>query len=210
MTTIDKIEIEKFSKLAKDWWNPNGKFKPLHLFNPSRIKFIKEKLISHFNIDSNKAKPLAGLKILDIGCGGGLLCEPLNRLGATIIGIDVITPSKSDKWDTPQFQYRKYGWWSQEDFMPGMYVKELYLDKVEFAGMIANGRVFRGDKGRYVTFLTLGVGNGQYIDVTIKRAFAYSDHDVVWGQGTIRHSNNSDYVECFDSKGFRLERFSEA
>ena len=78
---------------------------------------------------------------------------------------------------------------------------------VEFAGMIANGRVFRGDKGRYVTFLTLGVGNGQYIDVTIKKAFAYSDHDVVWGQGTIRHSNNSDYVECFDSKGFRLEKF---
>jgi len=88
LTTIDKIEIEKFSKLAKDWWNPNGKFKPLHLFNPSRIKFIKEKLISHFSIDRNKAKPLAELKILDIGCGGGLLCEPLYRLGATITGID--------------------------------------------------------------------------------------------------------------------------
>jgi 2-polyprenyl-6-hydroxyphenyl methylase/3-demethylubiquinone-9 3-methyltransferase len=88
LTTIDKIEIEKFSKLAKDWWNPNGKFKPLHLFNPSRIKFIKEKLISHFNIDRNKDKPLAELKILDIGCGGGLLCEPLNRLGATMTGID--------------------------------------------------------------------------------------------------------------------------
>ncbi len=88
MTTIDKIEIEKFSKLAKDWWNPNGKFKPLHLFNPSRIKFIKEKLISHFNIDRNKAKPLEELKILDIGCGGGLLCEPLSRLGAAMTGID--------------------------------------------------------------------------------------------------------------------------
>jgi len=129
------------------------------------------------------------------------------RTEAKRVGIEVITPSKSDKWDTPEFQYRKYGWWSQDDFMPGMYVKELYLDKVEFAGMIANGRVFRGDKGRYVTFLTLGVGNGQYIDVTIKKAFAYSDHDVVWGQGTIRHSNNSDYVECYDSKGFRLEKF---
>ena len=55
--------------------------------------------------------------------------------------------------------------------------------------------------------LTLGVGNGQYIDVTIKKAVAYSDHDVIWGQGTIRHSNNSDYVECFDSKGFRLEKY---
>ena len=88
MTTVDKKEIEKFSKLAKDWWNPNGKFKPLHLFNPARIAFIKEKLISHFRLDPNSSKPLRGLKILDIGCGGGLLCEPLNRLGATITGID--------------------------------------------------------------------------------------------------------------------------
>ena len=88
MTTVDKIEIEKFSKMAKDWWNPKGKFKPLHLFNPVRIKFIKEKLISHFKIDINNEKPLKQLKILDIGCGGGLLCEPLYRLGATITGID--------------------------------------------------------------------------------------------------------------------------
>ena len=88
MTTIDKIEIEKFSKMAKDWWNPKGKFKPLHLFNPARIEFIKEKLISHFKLDPNSEKPLEKLKILDIGCGGGLLCEPLNRLGATITGID--------------------------------------------------------------------------------------------------------------------------
>ena len=74
--------------MAKDWWNPNGKFKPLHLFNPARIAFIKEKLISHFRLDPNSSKPLRELKILDIGCGGGLLCEPLNRLGATITGID--------------------------------------------------------------------------------------------------------------------------
>ena len=88
MTTVDKIEIEKFSKLAKDWWNPNGKFKPLHLFNPARIAFIKEKLISHFKRDLNNKKPLKKLKILDIGCGGGLLCEPLSRLGGIMTGID--------------------------------------------------------------------------------------------------------------------------
>ena len=88
MSTVDKTEIEKFSKLAKDWWNPNGKFKPLHLFNPTRIQFIKEKLISHFNLNTNDEKPLKKLNILDIGCGGGLLCEPLNRLGAEITGID--------------------------------------------------------------------------------------------------------------------------
>jgi 2-polyprenyl-6-hydroxyphenyl methylase/3-demethylubiquinone-9 3-methyltransferase len=80
LTTVDKTEIEKFSKLAKDWWNPKGKFRPLHLFNPARISFIKDKLISHFTLNPNSEKPLEKLKILDIGCGGGLLCEPLNRL----------------------------------------------------------------------------------------------------------------------------------
>ena len=88
MTTVDKKEIEKFSKLAKDWWNPSGKFKPLHLFNPVRIKFIKEKLISHFYLDPKDSEPLKNISILDIGCGGGLLCEPLKRLGATVTGID--------------------------------------------------------------------------------------------------------------------------
>ena len=88
MTTVDKIEVEKFSKLAKDWWNPEGKFKPLHQFNPSRIQFIKERLISHFKLNSNTEKPFKDINILDIGCGGGLLCEPLKRLGASITGID--------------------------------------------------------------------------------------------------------------------------
>ena len=88
MTTVNKTEIEKFSKLAKDWWNPNGKFKPLHLFNPTRISFIKEKLNSYFKLNSNTDEPLKKLKILDIGCGGGLLCEPLSRLGAEMTGID--------------------------------------------------------------------------------------------------------------------------
>ena len=88
MTTVNKIEIEKFSKIARDWWNPKGKFKPLHLFNPARIKFIRQKLISYYKKNENSEKPLKNLKILDIGCGGGLLCEPLNRLGANITGID--------------------------------------------------------------------------------------------------------------------------
>ena len=88
MNTVDKKEIEKFSKLASEWWNPNGKFKPLHLFNPARIKFIKEKLISHFRLNPEDSEPLRNISILDIGCGGGLLCEPLKRLGATVTGID--------------------------------------------------------------------------------------------------------------------------
>ncbi len=88
MSTIDKIEVEKFSKIASDWWNPNGKFKPLHVFNPARIKLIKEKIISYFSLDPNSKNPLSKISILDIGCGGGLLCEPLKRLGAEITGID--------------------------------------------------------------------------------------------------------------------------
>ena len=88
MSTIDKREIEKFSKLAKDWWNPNGKFKPLHIFNPARIKFIKDKLISHFDLNPEAKEPLNKINLLDIGCGGGLLCEPLTRLGAKVTGID--------------------------------------------------------------------------------------------------------------------------
>ena len=87
--TLDKKEIEKFSRIAEEWWNPTGKFKPLHKFNPIRIKYIKDNLINDFDL-KNKKKPLQGLKILDIGCGGGLLSEPLARLGAKVTGIDPI------------------------------------------------------------------------------------------------------------------------
>ena len=85
--TINKKEIEKFSKIAEEWWDPNGKFKPLHKFNPIRISYIKENIINSFNI-TNKKKPLNKVKILDIGCGGGLLSEPMSRLGANVTGID--------------------------------------------------------------------------------------------------------------------------
>ena len=85
--TINKKEIEKFSKIAEEWWDPKGKFKPLHNFNPLRISYIKDNIIKNFNIQK-KDKILSGVKILDIGCGGGLLCEPMSRLGAEVFGMD--------------------------------------------------------------------------------------------------------------------------
>jgi 2-polyprenyl-6-hydroxyphenyl methylase/3-demethylubiquinone-9 3-methyltransferase len=85
--TINKKEIEKFSKIAEEWWNPEGKFKPLHKFNPIRISYIKENIIKTFKINQKKT-PLKNIKILDIGCGGGLLSEPMCRLGADITAID--------------------------------------------------------------------------------------------------------------------------
>jgi len=86
-STINKKEIDKFSKIAEDWWNPEGKFKPLHQFNPERIKYIKDNTIKHFKLINND-KPFKNLNILDIGCGGGLLSEPMSRLGGNVTGID--------------------------------------------------------------------------------------------------------------------------
>ena len=85
--TINKKEIDKFSKLADEWWDPEGKFKPLHNFNPVRLRYIKDTIIEKFGTKSEKL-PLKDIKILDIGCGGGLLSEPLSRLGAKVTGID--------------------------------------------------------------------------------------------------------------------------
>tara|TARA_A100001011_G_scaffold29404_1_gene28510 strand:+ start:100 stop:828 length:729 start_codon:yes stop_codon:yes gene_type:complete len=85
--TINKKEIEKFSKIAEEWWNPEGKFKPLHRFNPIRIQYIKDNIINHFRL-KNKINPLKNINLLDIGCGGGLLSEPMSKLGANVTGID--------------------------------------------------------------------------------------------------------------------------
>ena len=87
-TTINKEEIQKFSKLADEWWDVNGKFKPLHMFNPIRIEYITQEIKKYYKIKKDKTNFLEGLNILDIGCGGGLISEPMARLGGEVTGID--------------------------------------------------------------------------------------------------------------------------
>ena len=89
MSTINKDEIQKFSNLADEWWDVNGKFKPLHMFNPIRIEYILDEISKHFKLDKQKKLFLKNLEILDIGCGGGLISEPIARLGGNVTGIYV-------------------------------------------------------------------------------------------------------------------------
>ncbi|MGI3169739.1 bifunctional 2-polyprenyl-6-hydroxyphenol methylase/3-demethylubiquinol 3-O-methyltransferase UbiG [Pseudooceanicola sp. C21-150M6] len=86
--TIDPAEVAKFEAMAADWWNPHGKFKPLHMMNPVRLDYITRQIAAEFDRDLGTDRPFQGLRLLDIGCGGGLLCEPMARLGATVIGAD--------------------------------------------------------------------------------------------------------------------------
>jgi len=86
--SIDPDEVAKFSAIAAEWWDPKGKFRPLHRFNPVRLRFIRETAERHFGIEPGRLRPLEGLRLLDIGCGGGLVCEPMARLGAVVTGVD--------------------------------------------------------------------------------------------------------------------------
>ena len=87
-TTIDQNEVDRFSAMAAEWWSPTGKFKPLHKFNPVRLAYIRDKAAENFSRNPKTAKPLEGLRVLDIGCGGGLLSEPVARMGAEVVGAD--------------------------------------------------------------------------------------------------------------------------
>ncbi len=88
--SIDPGELEKFRAMAEEWWDPDGKFRPLHKFNPVRLKYIRDAACAHFDLDTASLTPFSGLTVLDAGCGGGLLCEPLARLGASVTGIDAV------------------------------------------------------------------------------------------------------------------------
>ncbi len=86
--SVDPGEVARFSAMAEAWWDPEGDFRPLHALNPVRLGFIRDRVAAHFGRAPGESEPLAGLRVLDIGCGGGLLCEPMRRLGATIVGVD--------------------------------------------------------------------------------------------------------------------------
>ena len=86
--SVDVAEVERFSRLADEWWTPNGKFAPLHRFNPVRLAFIRDQALIRFGRDPGARRPFEGLRLLDIGCGGGLLCEPMARLGFEVTGVD--------------------------------------------------------------------------------------------------------------------------
>ena len=90
-STVDPAEVAKFEAMAAEWWNPNGKFKPLHMLNPCRLDYITSQIASEFDRDLTTSRPFKGLRILDIGCGGGLLSEPMSRLGADVVGADPAT-----------------------------------------------------------------------------------------------------------------------
>lgn len=87
-TTIDQVEVDRFSAMAAEWWDPTGKFKPLHKINPVRLAYIRDHVSAHFGRDPKAHRPLEGLRILDIGCGGGLLSEPVAKMGAQVLGAD--------------------------------------------------------------------------------------------------------------------------
>ncbi len=87
-STVDSDEVARFAALADQWWDPDGKFRPLHRLNPVRLRFIRDRFAAHFGRDPLADRPLDGLRLLDIGCGGGLLCEPMARLGARVVGLD--------------------------------------------------------------------------------------------------------------------------
>lgn len=87
-TSVDDAEIARFAAMAESWWDPNGKFKPLHSLGPIRINYIKQSIATHFNIDAEKERPFKGMRVLDIGCGGGLLSEPMAKFGAEVLGAD--------------------------------------------------------------------------------------------------------------------------
>ncbi len=147
----DPAELEKFQRMATEWWDPNGKFKPLHKFNPVRLEYIRDKVCENFSKDTSSVRPLEGLRLLDVGCGGGLLCEPMARLGAKVTGVDALEQnieiaSLHAKEVGLEIDYRAT---TAEDLLAGGETFDIVLN-MEVVEHVADPAAFLTDCGRLV------------------------------------------------------------
>ncbi len=180
--SVDPAEMESFARMAENWWDPNGPFKPLHIMNGARLDFIKETLCEHFERDPKTECPLEGLRILDIGCGGGLLCEPMTRLGAKITGVDALEKNLK----TAQTHAEKVG--LEIDYRHGtieqlVQSKETPFDAVlnmEVIEHVANPPGFMNDCGAMVR------EGGLMICSTINRSFKAFAFAIVGAEYVLR------------------------
>ena len=180
--SVDPAEMESFARMAENWWDPNGPFKPLHIMNGARLDFITETLCEHFERDPKTERPLEGLRILDIGCGGGLLCEPMTRLGAKITGVDALEKNLK----TAQIHAEKVG--LEIDYRHGtieqlVQSKETPFDAVlnmEVIEHVANPPGFMNDCGAMVR------EGGLMICSTINRSFKAFAFAIVGAEYVLR------------------------
>lgn len=179
-SSVDPAEMTHFAKMAEDWWNPSGKFKPLHIMNGCRVVYIKDKICVHFLRDPDSELPLKGLRILDVGCGGGLLCEPMARLGADVTGVDALEKNiKAAQIHAQKFGLEiDYKYTSVEallesgqkpyDIVLNMEVLEHVTDPAEFiktcTGLVRDGGLmFCSTINRTAKAFTLAIMGAEYI-----------------------------------------------
>lgn len=165
--SVDPAEMASFSRMAEDWWNPDGMFRPLHEMNGARLTFIKNTVCEHFHRDPEAELPLKGLRVLDIGCGGGLLCEPMTRLGAAVTGVDALEKNlKTAKTHAQEMgldiDYRHGTIEQMVDARETPFDVVLNMEVIEH---VANPPEFIGDCGAMVR------GGGLMICSTINRTF---------------------------------------
>jgi len=175
----EPAELEKFRRMATEWWDPNGKFRPLHKFNPVRLAYIRDQACAHFGRDPRQTRPLEGLRLLDIGCGGGLLCEPMARLGATVIGADALSENieiarlHADEVDLT-IDYRAttaeniLASGEQFDIVLSMEVVEHVADPFAFLSdcgtlVAPGGQIFAATLNRTAKAFALAIVGGEYV-----------------------------------------------
>jgi 2-polyprenyl-6-hydroxyphenyl methylase / 3-demethylubiquinone-9 3-methyltransferase len=177
----DPAELDKFRAMATEWWDPNGKFKPLHKFNPVRLEYIRDHACTHFDRDPHDVQPLKGLRLLDVGCGGGLLCEPMARLGATVTGADALNQNieiaRLHATETGlEIDYRPT---TAEDILAGGETFDIVLN-MEVVEHVADPHAFLSDCGALVS------PGGQVFAATLNRTAKAFAMAIVAGEYIMR------------------------